>query len=131
MADVREKVTNWLVDAVKDLSSLQVETYKCNITAKVTTPPGQKVSLKKFIEKLELEVDGSSDTCKVIMVTHGKIDHDTRVLFSDQLSTDDQRFITHHMEAYEAAAKARSEVVDLAMRLAQSTVVPDEASLGQ
>ncbi len=125
MADVGERVTKWLVDAIKDLSSLQVETYKCNIIAKVTTPPDQKVPLKNFIENLRLEVDGSSDTCKVIMVTHGKIDLDTKVLYSNQLSTDDERFITHHLETYEAAAKARSEVVELAMRLARNERVPD------
>ncbi|MEM9717302.1 MAG: hypothetical protein AAF826_12375 [Pseudomonadota bacterium] len=123
MAEVREKVTEWLANAVKDVSTLQVETYKCDITAKVTT--SGIVSLSDFIDNLELEVDGSSDTCKVIMVTHGKIDHDTMVLYSNNLSADDQRFVTHHRETYEAAAKARSEVVDLAMRLARGAIVPE------
>lgn len=120
MADVGKKVTDWLVDAVKDLSSLQVESYKCDITAKVTT--AGPVPLKDFIDKLELEVTDTS-TCKVLMVTQGKVDHDTVVLYSDKLEEDDERFITHHKDIYEAAAKARSEVVDLAFRFARGETV--------
>lgn len=123
MANVGNKVTSWLVDAVKDVSTLQVETYKCDITAKVSTPG--PVSLGDFIDKLELEVDGSNNSCKVVMVTHGKVDHDTMVLYSNEVSEDDERFIAHHKEIYEAAAKARSEVVSLALKFARDAVVPD------
>lgn len=123
MANVGEKVTSWLVDAVKDVTTLQVETYKCNITANVAT--AGPTSLKDFIDDLKLEVDATDNSCKVIMVTHGKVDHDTMVMYSNEMSADDERFVVHHKEIYEAAAKARSEVVSLAVKFARDAVVPD------
>lgn len=123
MANVGEKVTSWLVDAVKDVTTLQVETYKCNITASVAT--AGPTSLKDFIDDLKLEVDATDNSCKVIMVTHGKVDHDTMVMYSNEMSADDERFVVHHKEIYEAAAKARSEVVSLAVKFARDAVVPD------
>ena len=60
------------------------------------------------------------------MVTIGKVDYDTAVHYSSQLDESDERFITHHMEAYEAAAAARAEIAGMAFRLAQGAVVPND-----
>lgn len=123
---IGKKVIEWLGRAVKDLSSLQVETYRADISATVSNAGNQPIPLDTFIENLEVKVDPSADTLKLVMVTIGKVDYDTAVLYSSQLDESDERFITHHMEAYEAAAAARAEIAGMAFRLAQGAVVPND-----
>ena len=119
MPNVGEKIAGWLADAAKDVATLQVETYKVKITANVTT--NGTVPLDEFMDNLSVNVD--SGTCKVVMVSKAKIDHDTVVLYTEEMTEDDERFVTHHREIFEAAASARSEVVRLALNFARGADV--------
>jgi len=122
---IGEKVVSWLGDAVKDLSSLQVETYKVDITAQVNAGAGGPVPLKDFIDGLKVDVNTGENTLKVVMVTQSKVDHDTVVLVSSELEEGDEALIAQHHAVVAAASKARSDVIELALRFAKGEVLPD------
>lgn len=123
---IGQRVISWLGDAVRDLSSLQVETYKVDLTAEVEG--SGKVGLDEFIDNLTVKVNTGENTLKVVMVTQSKFDHDTVVLVSSELEEGDEALIEQHHAILAAASKARSDVIELALRFAKGEVLPAKSS---
>lgn len=114
--NVGGKIGKWIKEGLDDISSLQVETYKANLTLPAQTPG--EVNLKDFIGELNVKIDPGTDNqnLHVVMVTRSEIDHDTRVIYSANMTEDDEKFVKQHAEIVKAAAAARSEFVQLAVK---------------
>ena len=118
MADesARKSLGEKLVEAVQDLTSLDVTTFSGDLALK-TSDPNKKYKLDELFDDIEGQITANAGKLQVIAHTHKALDGDIIQFFREGLDATGQTYLDAHKEALETATAQRQAIVNLIKEL--------------